>query len=91
MVAMPQWADQPMNAKYIEDVWRVGVRVRPDAEGMVRKLELERCVREVMEGEKSKQFRSNAQSWSQKAKKAMAERGSSDSNMLEFLSKLRTN
>lgn len=91
MVAMPQWADQPMNAKYIEDVWRVGVRVRPDAEGIVRKLKLERCVTEVMEGEKSKQFRSNAQSWSQKAKKAMAERGSSDSNMLEFLSKLRTN
>ncbi|RLN43426.1 UDP-glycosyltransferase 74E2-like [Panicum miliaceum] len=58
---------------------------------MVRKLELERCVREVMEGETSKQFRSNAQSWSEKAKKAMAERGSSDSNMVEFLSKLRTN
>ncbi|CAL4924657.1 unnamed protein product [Urochloa decumbens] len=91
MVAMPQWADQPMNAKYIEDVWRVGVRVRPDAEGMVRKQELERCVREVMEGERTKLFKENATSWSNKAKKAMAERGSSDSNMVEFLTKLQTN
>ncbi|TKV94079.1 hypothetical protein SEVIR_9G270500v4 [Setaria viridis] len=90
MVAMPQWADQPTNAKYIEDVWRVGVRVRPDVEGMVMKQELERCVREVMEGEAGKQFRKNARSWSHKAKKAMAERGSSDSNMVEFLTKLRT-
>ncbi|CAL5063349.1 unnamed protein product [Urochloa decumbens] len=33
MVAMPQWSDQTMNAKYIADVWRVGVRVRPDERG----------------------------------------------------------
>lgn len=26
-VGIPQWADQPTNAKYVEDVWRVGVRV----------------------------------------------------------------
>ncbi|CAL4941479.1 unnamed protein product [Urochloa decumbens] len=91
IVAMPQWADQPTNAKYIEDVLCVGVRVRSDAEGMVRKQELERCVREVMEGERTKLFKKNATSWSNKAKKAMAERGSSDSNMVEFLTKLQTN
>ena len=28
MVAVPHWSDQPTNAKYIEDVWRVGVRAR---------------------------------------------------------------
>ncbi|KAF8723253.1 hypothetical protein HU200_021769 [Digitaria exilis] len=72
MVAMPQWGDQPMNAKYIEDVWRVGVRVRPNAEGMVHKEELERCVREVMEGETSKKFRKNAAIWSEKAGPSMA-------------------
>ncbi|TVU30835.1 hypothetical protein EJB05_22479, partial [Eragrostis curvula] len=90
MVAMPQWADQPMNAKYIEDVWRVGVRVRPDPQGMVIwRHEMERCVKEVMEGEISKQYRENAKSWSIKAKKAMSEGGSSDNNMVEFLAKLR--
>ncbi|KAK8460168.1 hypothetical protein SEVIR_2G286501v4 [Setaria viridis] len=50
MVAMPQWSDQTMNAKYIEDVWQVGVRVRPDERGVVRKEEVERCVREVGRG-----------------------------------------
>ncbi|WVZ58541.1 hypothetical protein U9M48_008807 [Paspalum notatum var. saurae] len=87
MVAMPQWSDQPMNAKYIQDVWRVGVRARPDAEGVVRKDEVERCVREVMEGEKSNGLRKNAMSWREKAKRAMGEGGSSDRNIMEFLAK----
>jgi hypothetical protein len=29
---------------YIEDVWQVGVRVRPDERGVVGKEEVERCV-----------------------------------------------
>ncbi|CAL5073284.1 unnamed protein product [Urochloa decumbens] len=88
MVAMPQWSDQPTNAKYIEDVWKVGVKLRPDAEGVVRK-EVERCVRQVMEGESSQEYRKNAAGWSEKAKKAMSGGGSSDSNIVEFLSKIQ--
>ncbi|CAL5087319.1 unnamed protein product [Urochloa decumbens] len=88
MVAMPQWSDQPTNAKYIEDVWRVGVRVRPDEEGVVRKEEVERCVREVMDGERSVEYRQNAATWKEKAKRAVSEGGSSDSNIVEFLGKL---
>ncbi|TVU08901.1 hypothetical protein EJB05_42328, partial [Eragrostis curvula] len=91
MIAMPQWSDQPTNAKYIEDFWRVGVKLRPDAEGIVRKEEVERCVRKVMEGELSEEYRKNATDLSEKAKKAMSEGGSSDSNIVEFLSKLRLN
>nr|TKW34160.1 hypothetical protein SEVIR_2G286100v2 [Setaria viridis] len=41
MVAMPNWSDQTTNAKYIQDVWRVGVRVWPDAKGVVRSEEVE--------------------------------------------------
>uniref|UniRef100_A0A0E0ETW6 Glycosyltransferase n=1 Tax=Oryza meridionalis TaxID=40149 RepID=A0A0E0ETW6_9ORYZ len=88
MVAVPQWSDQTMNAKYIEDVWRVGVRVRPDGEGVVRKEELERCVREVMEGERSKIFMENANGWKEKARNAMCEGGSSDKNIVEFIAKI---
>ncbi|KAF0914034.1 hypothetical protein E2562_026454 [Oryza meyeriana var. granulata] len=89
MVAVPQWSDQTTNAKYIEDAWRVGVRVRPDGQGVVRKEEVERRVREVMEGEKSKEYMRNAASWSAKARSAMSEGGSSDRNIAEFLSKYR--
>ncbi|GJM99265.1 hypothetical protein PR202_ga16352 [Eleusine coracana subsp. coracana] len=91
MIAMPQWSDQPTNAKYIEDFWRVGVKLRPDAEGVVKKEEVERCVREVMEGKMSHEYRKNATSLSDKAKKAMSEGGRSDSNIVEFLGKLRLN
>ncbi|PVH65990.1 hypothetical protein PAHAL_1G120400 [Panicum hallii] len=87
MVAMPQWSEQTMNAKYIEDVWRVGVRVRPDERGVVRKEEVERCVREVMEGERSMEYRQNATNW-KKAKRAMSEGGSSNNSILEFIGKL---
>uniref|UniRef100_J3MZ95 Uncharacterized protein n=2 Tax=Oryza brachyantha TaxID=4533 RepID=J3MZ95_ORYBR len=88
MVAVPQWSDQPTNAKYVEDVWRVGVRGWPDGEGVMRKEEVERCVREVMEGERSKEYRKNAAGWSAKARSAMSEGGSSDTNISEFLSKI---
>ncbi|TKW34161.1 hypothetical protein SEVIR_2G286200v4 [Setaria viridis] len=86
MVAMPNWSDQTTNAKYIQDVWRVGVRVRPDAKGVVRSEEVERCVREVMEGELCKEFRMKALDWSDKAKKSMSEGGTSDTNISDFLS-----
>ncbi|CAL5082387.1 unnamed protein product [Urochloa decumbens] len=88
MVAMPHWSDQTMNAKYIADVWRVGVRVCPNERGVVRKEEVERCVREVMEGERSTEYRQNATNWKEKAKRAMSEGGSSDNNILEFIGKL---
>nr|CAD1838923.1 unnamed protein product [Ananas comosus var. bracteatus] len=52
MVGMPQWTDQPTNAKFVEGVWGVGVRARAGAEdGVVGSGEVERCVRQVMEGE----------------------------------------
>ncbi|KDO40754.1 hypothetical protein CISIN_1g039400mg [Citrus sinensis] len=42
--------DQPMDAKFVEDVWKVGVRVKVDEGGIVGRDEIERCIREVMEG-----------------------------------------
>lgn len=86
MVAMPDWSDQTTNAKYIQDVWRVGVRVRPDGRGVVRSEEVERCVRDVMEGEMGEEFRARASHWSSKARKAMGEGGSSDVAISNFLS-----
>ena len=91
MVAMPQWSDQLINAKYIEDVWRVGVRARPDVEGVVSKDEVERCVRQVMDGENSKEYMENAINWKEKTKRAMSEGGSSDRNIIEFLGKFGWN
>ncbi|KAM0914653.1 hypothetical protein ACQ4PT_011366 [Festuca glaucescens] len=90
MVGMPQWSDQPTNAKYIEDVWRVGVRARQDDGGVVRREEVEMCVRAVMEGERSEEYTQNALEWKEKARSAMGEGGSSDRNITEFLRELRS-
>jgi hypothetical protein len=84
MAAMPQWADQPTTAKYVESAWGIGVRMR---KGLVRREEVERCIREVMEGERKDEFRQNAARWMKKAKEAMQEGGSSDKNIAEFAAK----
>ncbi|CAL9068556.1 unnamed protein product [Musa banksii] len=91
MVAMPQWTDQLTNAKYVEDVWGVGVRVREDEKGLVRREEVERCVREVMEGRRREEMRMNAAKWRERAKAAVGKDGSSDKNIVALIAKYCTN
>ena len=87
MVGMPQWADQTTNAKYIEDVWGIGVRVKVEGEsGIARSNELERAIREVMEGERSEEIRRNVAKWKELAMGAVSVGGSSDKNIMEFIS-----
>ncbi|KAL3725007.1 hypothetical protein ACJRO7_030076 [Eucalyptus globulus] len=89
MVAMPQWSDQPTNAKFVEDVWRVGVRARADEAGVVGREEVERCVREVVGGGgRGREVTESARMWMETAKAAMAEGGSSDRNIDEFVEEL---
>lgn len=88
MVAMPQWTDQHTNAKYVEDVWGLGLRVRPDEYGLVKREAVEVCLREVMEGEKGEEIRKNAVKWMKLAREAIDEGGSSDKNIDEFVAKL---
>ncbi|KAM7486495.1 hypothetical protein LguiA_002504 [Lonicera macranthoides] len=88
MVVMPQWTDQTTNAKFVQDVWKVGIRVRVDENGIVGREEIERCVREVMEGERGVEMKKNALKWRDLAKEAVSEGGSSDKNLDEFVSKL---
>ncbi|XP_010524193.1 PREDICTED: UDP-glycosyltransferase 74F2-like [Tarenaya hassleriana] len=82
MVAMPQWTDQPTNAKYVEDVWKVGICVKADEEnGIVKREEIEFCIKEVMEGERSRGVKENAKKWRDLAVEALAEGGTSDVNI----------
>ncbi|MQM20077.1 hypothetical protein Taro_053091 [Colocasia esculenta] len=85
MVAVPQWTDQPTNAKYVEEVWGTGVRARVDGKGVVRRDELRSRIREVMEGKKAEEIRQNAQKWRKLAAEAVGDGGSSDRNMWEFV------
>ncbi|CAN6270991.1 unnamed protein product [Urochloa humidicola] len=87
MVAMPRSADQPTTAKYVESAWGIGLRMNLDENGLLRREEVERCIREVMDGVKKWEYIGNAAKWMEKAKKAMQEGGSSDKNIAEFAAK----
>lgn len=88
MVGMPQWSDQPTNAKYIMDVWETGIRVKGGEDGIVTREEIEGCIREVMYGEKGNILKNNALKWRELAKEAVDEGGTTDKNIDEFLSQL---
>jgi len=88
MVAMPQWTDQPTNAKFIVDVWKVGIRIKLDEKGIATKEEIELRIREVMEGEKGKEMKKNSLRLKELAIEAVDEGGSSDKNIEEFVAKL---
>ncbi|KAI8559002.1 hypothetical protein RHMOL_Rhmol04G0140300 [Rhododendron molle] len=88
MVVMPQWTDQTTNAKYIVDVWDVGVRVNVNDKGIITREEVVLRIEEVMEGERRDELRRNAGRWKELAKEAMDKGGSSDKNIEEFVSEL---
>lgn len=90
MVAVPLWTDQPTNAKCVEDIWRVGVRARVDGDGTVRRDEIERCIKMVMEGEKAVEINGNARKWRELAVKALMEDGSSNKSIDDFVAGLAT-
>lgn len=88
-VAMPQFTDQFTDAKFIEDVWRVGVRPRLNEFGTVDREELGRCIKEVMEGERSEEIKRNAWRWRELAKGAISKGGSSDRVINDFVEHLK--
>ncbi|CAL1413694.1 unnamed protein product [Linum trigynum] len=89
MVAMPQWSDQVTNAKYVEEIWKIGVRVKEDETGVVRREEVARCLKEVMmEGSRSLEIKVAARKWKQMAMEAVSEGGESDREINNFVKKL---
>ncbi|KAK3031832.1 hypothetical protein RJ639_035969 [Escallonia herrerae] len=60
VVAMPRWTDRTTNAKDVEGVWCLGLRTGPDEKGIVRRENMESCLREVMEEERGKEIQKNA-------------------------------
>ncbi|KAL2544529.1 UDP-glycosyltransferase 74F2 [Forsythia ovata] len=88
MVAMPQWTDQSTNAKFVKNVWKMGIKTRQDENGLVEQTEIARCINHVMEGDKGEEIRKNAKKWKEIAREAVDEEGSSDKNIENFVSSL---
>ncbi|XP_027165566.1 UDP-glycosyltransferase 74G1-like [Coffea eugenioides] len=88
MIAMPQWTDQSTNAKFVKDIWKMGIKAQPDENGIVRRDAIGQCLITVMEGEIGQEIRKNAKKWKDLARQALEEGGSSDENTKDFVSKL---
>lgn len=90
VVGFPQWTDQATNAKLIEDVWKAGVRLTRNEEGIVESGEVKRCIEIVMGGGgRGEEMRRNAQKWKDLAREAAMEGGSSDKNLKAFVDEIR--
>ena len=88
MVVAPLFTDQPTNAKFVEDVWGIGLRARADDKGIVRREVLEHCIGKVMGSDGLKEIKNNALKWKNLAREAVDEGGSSDKCIDEFVAKL---
>lgn len=90
VVAFPQWTDQGTNAKLIQDVWKTGVRMNSNEEGIVEGGEIKRCLDFVMgDAVEGEEMRRNAKKWKELAREAVMEGGSSDKNLKAFIDEVR--
>ncbi|GLT97720.1 hypothetical protein SLE2022_152690 [Rubroshorea leprosula] len=89
MVVFPQWADQPTNSKLVEDLCKLGVRMRENGEGIVEGCEIKRCLELVMGGgERGEEMRRNAKKWKELGREAAKEGGSSDNKLKTFVKEI---
>ncbi|KAL2921635.1 UDP-glycosyltransferase 74G1 [Bienertia sinuspersici] len=88
IVGVPRWTDQATNAKFVEDVWGVGVRTKVDKKGIVRRENLDECIRKIMEGDIREEIMKNVAKWKKLAKQTLSEGGSSYKNIDEFVAYL---
>lgn len=87
MIGYPQWTDQPTNAKLVSDVFRTGIRLKPDSDGFVESEEVERAIEEIV-GEKFEEFKKNVLKLKSAAREALVDGGSSDWNIQTFVDEI---
>ncbi|KAM3291486.1 gallate 1-beta-glucosyltransferase 84A23 isoform X2 [Capsicum chacoense] len=92
IIAFPQWGDQVLDAKYLVDVFNVGIQLcRGENENrIIPREEVEKCVREAMSGAKAVEMKQNALKWKKVAEDAVAEGGSSQQNLQAFIDEIVT-
>ncbi|CAI9104576.1 OLC1v1003279C1 [Oldenlandia corymbosa var. corymbosa] len=91
VITFPQWGDQVTDAKYLVDVFKVGIRLcRGEAENrIIPREEVKKCLIEATSGSRAAELKENALKWNKLAGDAVAEGGSSDRNLQEFVDEVR--
>ncbi|KAI3990023.1 hypothetical protein MKX01_011627 [Papaver californicum] len=83
MICWPFFADQQTNCSYTCKHWGVGMEIDNEA----KRDEIEKLVRELMEGEKGKKMKKKAMEWKKKAEEATSPGGTSWANIDEIINK----
>ncbi|KVH93327.1 limonoid UDP-glucosyltransferase-like [Cynara cardunculus var. scolymus] len=91
VVGFPQLGDQVTNAKYLAEEWKVGIRLcRGESENrVIGRKEVEECLREATCSVKAVKMKENALKWKKAAEEAVADGGTSDRNLREFVDDVR--
>ncbi|KAK7280314.1 hypothetical protein RJT34_25377 [Clitoria ternatea] len=91
MLTFPAWGDQVTNAKFLVDVFGVGIRLGySNADNkLVTREEVKKCLLEAIQGPKAEELKENVQKWKKAAMAAVALGGSSDRHLAAFLDEIR--
>ncbi|KAF7848368.1 hypothetical protein BT93_L2054 [Corymbia citriodora subsp. variegata] len=84
VVCWPFFADQQTNCKYSCEEWGIGMEI----DGDVKREDVERQVRELMEGESGKEMKRKVMEWKEMAREATRPFGSSFLNLHEVINKV---
>uniref|UniRef100_A0A0E0HHV7 Glycosyltransferase n=1 Tax=Oryza nivara TaxID=4536 RepID=A0A0E0HHV7_ORYNI len=85
VVGYPWWSDQFANAKFLVEDYKVGVRLPAPVTGG----EFRACVDRVMSGPEAAVIRKRAMHWKHEAAAAVADGGSSDRSLQDFVDHVR--
>ncbi|ESQ48908.1 hypothetical protein EUTSA_v10020723mg [Eutrema salsugineum] len=77
MICKPSFGDQRVNARYISDVWRIGLHL----ENKIERLEIENCVRALMTSSHGEEMRKRIMPMKETAEQCVKLGGSSDRNL----------
>ncbi|KAK3001910.1 hypothetical protein RJ639_020736 [Escallonia herrerae] len=80
MICCPTYADQQVNSRFVEEVWKVGL----DMKDCYDQQTVEKTVRDLMEVRKD-EFASSAEKMAKLAKEAVSEGGSSNHNLVRLI------
>ncbi|KAJ1288702.1 hypothetical protein BS78_02G108400 [Paspalum vaginatum] len=84
MICRPRFADQMVNMRYVQEVWRVGFEL----EGGLERGKIEMAVRKLLCGEEGREMRQRAKDLRDKADKCIKDEGSSNSAIEMLLKRI---
>ncbi|EPS58846.1 hypothetical protein M569_15966, partial [Genlisea aurea] len=89
MIGLGVTVDQITNAKLIQDMWGVGVRLSGGGyDEVVGREEIAMRIEEVVGGEKGVELKKNCRKWKELARDAVSQGGTSFKNVDQFVKKL---